>query len=739
VTPLEHARAYAARGWRVVPIPAGEKYPKDLTDWQHRATTDTDTLAGWWPDGTTNGIGIATGDGTGMFVLDIDPDHGGDDTLADLEHEHGRLPDTIEVITGGGGRHLYFTIPDGVTITNDQGKRLGPGLDIRGNGGQAVAPPTIHPNGTPYEWDALSDPFDGVEPAEPPAWLLELLTVELQPARPRREAPRGTQLLDKQRPGDRFEAENQWADLLEADGWTLHSPRSGRGGDYELWTRPGKDRREGASASLYYEGSDVLKVFSSSIPGLDPGATYSRFGYYAATRHAGNHAAAAKALSGAASSTPAPSVNPDTGEIEQDWRNLPDEFWNARPSLQHIRQAAHSRARCADSVFVATLGRIATLIPHTITLPAIVGSPASLNFFGAIVGRSGGGKSTAKDVACELVPIDRKDILSDVSPGSGEGLVEMYLEWVEETGDDGKKRKVKRQTKNAAFVFVDEGQGLLSMSERSGATIMPIMRSAWSGATLGQQNASQETNRRLGAHRYRMAMVLGFQLAYAADLIADAEGGTPQRFVFVNATDPTIPDDPPEWPGTLPLEMPPMIHGGQQICFDPEVAEQIRRRALGATRGEWEVDALDTHADLGRMKVAAILAVLDGGRLHVSVEDWELAGMVMRSSKAVRTWAIEEARSAARRAKEARNAAAADQATSVEEAQARKGLVDGARTMARKCHREAGECSRNVLRNSVASRHKAVASVDDMLQYAEDQGWIRATDTGWIPGESRPV
>lgn len=737
MTPLDTALAYAARGWRVVPISPGEKYPKGMPDWQQRATTDDATIRQWWA--TDQGVGIATGNPSGVFVVDVDPDHGGDDTLADLEHEHGRLPDTIEVLTGGGGRHLYFLMPAGIDITNDQGKRLGPGLDIRGTGGQAVAPPTIHPNGTPYQWEALSDPFDGAEPAEPPSWLVELLTADLAPLQPRRSPSRATRLLSE-RPGDRFEADNEWADLLQADGWTLHSGRHGRHGDYELWTRPGKDPRDGASASLYYQGSDVLKVFSSSVHGLTADDTYTRFGYFAATRHGGDHAAAARSLGAQQRTVTAPpTIDVDTGEVVADWRNLPEEFWTARDAHAHIRQAAHSRARCADSVLVATLARVATLIPHTVVLPAIVGSPASLNFFGAIVGRSGGGKSTAKDVACELVPIERKDILDDVSPGSGEGLVEMYLEWVEEEGDDGKKRKVKRKTKNGAFVFVDEGQGLLSMSERSGTTIMPIMRSAWSGATLGQQNASQETNRRLQAHSYRMTMVLGFQLAYAAALIADAEGGTPQRFVFVNATDPTIPDDRPEWPGPLCLDLPPIISSGQVVEFDCEIAEQIRRRALGATRGEWEVDPLDTHADLGRMKVAAILAVLDGGRLAVAAEDWELAGMIMRSSRAVRSWAIEEARNVAQRAKEARHAAAADQAATVEETQARKALVDGARTMARKCHREAAECSRNVLRNSVASRHKAAASVDDMLQYAEDQGWIVATETGWIPGESRPV
>jgi len=98
------------------------------------------------------------------------------------------------------------------------------------------------------------------------------------------------------RPGDRFEAETEWADLLTRDGWALHSARNGRAGNYELWTRPGKSVKDGASASLYYEGSDVLKVFSSSCAPLDEGRTYTRFGYEAAMRHGGDHSALGRDL-----------------------------------------------------------------------------------------------------------------------------------------------------------------------------------------------------------------------------------------------------------------------------------------------------------------------------------------------------------------------------------------------------------------------------------------------------------
>lgn len=294
-SPLAHALAYAARGWRVAPVRPGTKWPR-LDAWQTHATTDPDTIRAWWARWPADGVSIITGRESGIFVLDVDPRHGGDDTIAELATVHGPLPATVEALTGGGGRHLYYRMPDGQPITNDAGNLLGPGLDVRGEGGQVVAPPTVHPDtGRPYAWEALNDPLEGVAVADAPDWLVTLLT-RPQPAqaarRERLARPDGSDL-----PGDWFAATHTWPELLEADGWTLHSVRDD-GTRFELWTRPGKDRRDGPSASLYYGGSDVLKVFTSSLGslGLTAGETYTRFGYHAARHHGGDHAAAAGAL-----------------------------------------------------------------------------------------------------------------------------------------------------------------------------------------------------------------------------------------------------------------------------------------------------------------------------------------------------------------------------------------------------------------------------------------------------------
>ena len=176
---LEHALSYAAKGIRVIPIAPGEKYPSGIEAWQTKASSDPDIIRSWF---TTTykgwGVGIATGKlrDSYLFVLDVDDreQFRGSDTLADLEAEHGPLPATVTVHTPSGGKHLYFR--SNTNIRNDAGKRLGPGLDIRGEGGQVLAPPTLHPNGKPYIED-VEHGFN-TPPAIAPDWLTQRLTVE---------------------------------------------------------------------------------------------------------------------------------------------------------------------------------------------------------------------------------------------------------------------------------------------------------------------------------------------------------------------------------------------------------------------------------------------------------------------------------------------------------------------------------------------------------------------------------
>lgn len=159
---------YLQRRWSVIPMRGRDKRPAiRWLEFQHRLAT-RDEVKTWcqrWPQCN---VGIVTGEISGLVVLDIDPKHGGAASLTKLIQEHGPLPHTVEAHTGGGGRHLYFSHPGGV-VRNKVG--LAPGIDLRGDGGCVVAPPSTHVSGKSYEWLPGHDPTHAVL-APMPGWLL---------------------------------------------------------------------------------------------------------------------------------------------------------------------------------------------------------------------------------------------------------------------------------------------------------------------------------------------------------------------------------------------------------------------------------------------------------------------------------------------------------------------------------------------------------------------------------------
>ena len=130
---------------------------------------DAQWILEWWSAYADANVGVATGDASGFFVLDIDTKGGGHDTLINLMGRHGELPETWVVETGSGGLHLFFRMPDGIDVRNSAGA-VGPGVDVRGNGGYVVAPPSLHASGRRYRWE--NHPKE-TPLADAPDWLLE--------------------------------------------------------------------------------------------------------------------------------------------------------------------------------------------------------------------------------------------------------------------------------------------------------------------------------------------------------------------------------------------------------------------------------------------------------------------------------------------------------------------------------------------------------------------------------------
>jgi hypothetical protein len=130
------------------------------------ASTDPAVVRERWYCAPDANIGIACS--AECCALDVDPRHGGDVALAELERLHGPLPVTWTAKTGGGGWHYYFRPPHEVRNSIAQ---LGAGLDVRGNGGYVVAPPSRHISGNYYQWVSGQAPGE-VPLAIMPAWLL---------------------------------------------------------------------------------------------------------------------------------------------------------------------------------------------------------------------------------------------------------------------------------------------------------------------------------------------------------------------------------------------------------------------------------------------------------------------------------------------------------------------------------------------------------------------------------------
>lgn len=169
----ETAAWYGRRGLHVHPLRPGGKLPR-LERWQERATTEPRVIADWWSRWPDAGVGIATGAASGVVVVDVDPRHEGDESLRDLEREHGETPATWRCLTAGGGLHIYFRHPGG-RIANRVG--LWPGIDLRGDGGYVVAPPTELGTGRAYSWEIGAGPHE-VALADAPGWLLARIRAE---------------------------------------------------------------------------------------------------------------------------------------------------------------------------------------------------------------------------------------------------------------------------------------------------------------------------------------------------------------------------------------------------------------------------------------------------------------------------------------------------------------------------------------------------------------------------------
>jgi hypothetical protein len=190
---FEAALQYARDGWFVFPAPPGQK--KSLKSAQHSdgrkwgKTKDPNEIQKDWDRWPEANIGLPCGPDSGFWVLEADTKEGhnvdGIANLRALEERHGKLPPTRMATSPSGSVHYYFLWPVGGLVVKNSASRIALGVDVRGDGGMVIAPPSIRKDGQ-YRW--LND----LPLAEAPEWLLAACTEAAK--RPTVDAMRSTQV-----------------------------------------------------------------------------------------------------------------------------------------------------------------------------------------------------------------------------------------------------------------------------------------------------------------------------------------------------------------------------------------------------------------------------------------------------------------------------------------------------------------------------------------------------------------
>jgi putative DNA primase/helicase len=226
---LSAAHEYARRGWRVIPLhyladgecscgkvncSSAGKHPVQ-TGWQNTPPMSGADIQATFDEKPYN-IGLATGAPSGFWVLDIDLDKPGTKERLQALQAGRRMPTTRIIKTPGGGYHYYFAMPDhGVT---NSARNLPDGVDVRGTGGQVVAPPSVSAKGS---YELVVD----AEIVRAPEWLEELIKT-LPPAAPvdLETLPKLTDLSDQEQKRLRAYAEN----IMVMEVERLHNVGQGR-------------------------------------------------------------------------------------------------------------------------------------------------------------------------------------------------------------------------------------------------------------------------------------------------------------------------------------------------------------------------------------------------------------------------------------------------------------------------------------------------------------------------------
>lgn len=330
-----------------------------------------------------------------------------------------------------------------------------------------------------------------------------------------------------------------------------------------------------------------------------------------------------------------PHTDPTPDDLHRYIFEAEGDFWYSRDSLKMIFDAAMARMVSPWAVLAYSAARILQLVPSSVELPGLVNPHGSLNWLAIVVDKSGGGKSAAAAIAKEVVSVPFPQVIYEAGVGSGEGMIGQFF-----TPDPNDKKTLIRR--EAVMFTADEIDNLTAMSQRQGGTTLPMIRTAFSGGTLGHSYITKGRDIHVMEYTYRMTLVINAQPGRCASLLDDHGGGTPQRLQWFPANDkrPTAAqaNENHYTPGvTLPTGM--ALLGRKRIQIPDEARDLIW--AMREKQVQGETDGLDGHALFCREKFAYALALLDG-RTDMGSEDWRLSGIAAEVSSRTRAWVQSE-------------------------------------------------------------------------------------------------
>lgn len=502
---LAAALAFADRGWRIFPVKAGTKVPRTANGF-HDATTDAATIREWWDGKPHLNIGLATGAASGVWALDIDGEPGAA-SLMDLEQRHGELPETAVFRTPRGGRQYLFALsalPPGVSITSSVG--ILPGVDVRGDGGYSVVPPSSRPEG-PYAWISTA-PI-----ADPPEWLLELVT-KARPA----IAAGGPVALEEL--------------TVQAVTFREH-PGAGEGQrNKEAARLAGCELAKGTPAATVLV--DAIAWAGRCRPAMD----LDELGDVLAS------------IAGRESAKPEAVTGDDPYDPELEAIELRPRSWPSRPEamlshgvvgdlLRRVELETEADPVALAATFLVALGNVIGRGPHAV----VDGTRHGLNLFAAIVGgTSEGRKGTSMGIVRAIMaPIDPDWAKLCRTPNltSGEGLIDRVR-------DDVWRTVIDKKTGQPESVLVEPGvedkrllceiqelAGTMRAGRSERSTLFQTMREAWDGQDL----ATMAKNARRTATAPHISIVAHVTPEELSKLQTDADiyGGSWNRLLWILA------------------------------------------------------------------------------------------------------------------------------------------------------------------------------------------------------------